>query len=252
VSPQIVTLAERPELAGQLYGAFEGAWPEFMRYDPADTVFDTLAERVYPELTLIALDPAGEMLAKAYSLPFTWPGDPDDGLPAGGYDAVLLGAADDRLAGRTGNLIAAVEITVRPGAQGAGMAGVMLDALRRNAAEQGFSSLVIPVRPTHAHEHPQTPVAEYATWIRDDGLPVDPWLRAQVRAGGRIVGVAPHSMVITGTLDDWRGWTGLPFDTDGPVRVPGALAPVRCDLAAGVAAYVEPNVWVHHRVRPAE
>lgn len=250
--PRIVTLAERPELAGQLYGAFEGAWPEFMRHDAADTVFDTLAERVYPELTLIALGPSGEMLAKAYSLPFTWPGDPDDGLPARGYDAVLLGAADDRLAGRTGNLIAAVEITVRPGAQGAGMAGVMLDALRRNAAEQGFSSLVIPVRPTRAHEYPRTPVAEYATWTRDDGLPVDPWLRTQVRAGGRIVGVAPHSMVITGTLADWRGWTGLPFDTDGPVWVPGALAPVQCDLAAGVATYVEPNVWVHHRVRPAE
>lgn len=250
--PRIVTLAERPELAGQLYGAFEGAWPEFMRHDAADTVFDTLAERVYPELTLIALGPSGEMLAKAYSLPFTWPGDPDDGLPARGYDAVLLGAADDRLAGRTGNLIAAVEITVRPGAQGAGMAGVMLDALRRNAAEQGFSNLVIPVRPTRAHEYPRTPVAEYATWTRDDGLPVDPWLRTQVRAGGRIVGVAPHSMVITGTLADWRGWTGVPFDTDGPVWVPGALAPVQCDLAAGVATYVEPNVWVHHRVRPAE
>jgi GNAT superfamily N-acetyltransferase len=249
VQPQIVSLAERPELADRLYAAFEGAWPEFMRYDAADTVFDTLAERVYPELTLIALDAAGEPLAKAYSLPFTWPGDPDDGLPARGYDAVLLGAADDRLAGRKGNLIAAVEITVRPGAQGAGMAGVMLDALRRNAAEQGFPSLVVPARPTRAHDHPDTPVAEYATWTREDGLPVDPWLRAQVRVGGRIVGVAPHSMVITGTLDDWREWTGLPFDIDGPVRVPGALAPVQCDLAAGVAAYVEPNIWVHHRLR---
>jgi GNAT superfamily N-acetyltransferase len=248
VQPEIVSLAERPELAGRLYSAFEGAWPEFMRHDAADTVFDTLAERVYPELTLIALDPAGELLAKAYSLPFTWPGHPDDGLPARGYDAVLLGAADDRLAGRKGNLIAAVEITVRPGAQGAGMAGVMLDALRRNAADQGFPSLVIPARPTRAHEHPDIPVAEYATWTREDGLPVDPWLRAQVRAGGRIVGVAPQSMVITGTLDDWREWTGLPFDTGGPVRVPGALAPVQCDLAAGVAAYIEPNVWVHHRL----
>jgi hypothetical protein len=74
VQPEIVSLAERPELAGRLYDPFEGAWPEFMRHDAADTVFDTLAERVYPELTLVALDPAGELLAKAYSLPFTWPG----------------------------------------------------------------------------------------------------------------------------------------------------------------------------------
>jgi GNAT superfamily N-acetyltransferase len=249
VDPLIVSLDERPEWAGRLYEAFDGAWPEFMRYDPADVVFDTLAESVYPELTLIALDPAtGEPVAKAYSLPFSWPGDPDAGLPARGYDAVLLGAADDRLAGREGNLLAAVEITVRPAVRGTGLAGVMLHALRRKARERGFPSLVLPARPTRAHDHPDTPVAEYATWTRDDGLPVDPWLRAQVRAGGRIVGMAPHSMVITGTLAEWRRWTGLPFDTDGPVRVPGALAPVRCDVVAGVAAYVEPNVWVHHKL----
>jgi GNAT superfamily N-acetyltransferase len=247
VEPDIVSLAQRPELAGKLYDDFEGAWPRFMRYDAADTVFDTLVEQAYSELTLIAFDPAtGEPVAKAYSLPFTWPGDPDDGLPPSGYDAVLLGAANDRLNGRRGNLLSLVEITVRPSAQGAGLAGTMLGAVRRMAAEQGYPSLVLPVRPTRAHEYPDMPVAEYATWVRGDGLPFDPWLRLHVRAGGRIVGVATHSMVIIGTLAEWRDWTGLPFDTDGPVRVPGALAPVRCDLAAGVGVYVEPNVWVHH------
>ena len=47
---------------------------------------------------------------------------------------------------------------------------------------------------------------------------------------------------------DWRGWTGLPFDTTGPVEVPQALAPVHCDVAQDQAVYVEPNVWVHHRI----
>jgi hypothetical protein len=60
--------------------------------------------------------------------------------------------------------------------------------------------------------------------------------------------MAPYSMVITAGLPDWRDWTGLPFDTDGPVRVPGALAPVRCDVAVDVGVYVEPNVWVHHQL----
>ena len=34
----------------------------------------------------------------------------------------------------------------------------------------------------------------------------------------------------------------------GPVLVPKALAPVHCDVEHGVAAYVEPNVWVVHRI----
>jgi hypothetical protein len=55
-------------------------------------------------------------------------------------------------------------------------------------------------------------------------------------------------MVIPGTPANWREWTGQPFDATGPVRVPQALTPVHCDVEAGHVVYVEPNVWVHHRV----
>jgi hypothetical protein len=58
--------------------------------------------------------------------------------------------------------------------------------------------------------------------------------------------VVPNSTTIAGSLADWRTWTGLPFDASGPVRVPGALVPVHCDVDQDVAVYVEPNVWVHH------
>ena len=67
------------------------------------------------------------------------------------------------------------------------------------------------------------------------------------RFGGRIDKVAPRSMVVPGTLEEWREWTGLPFDETGPVLVPQALVPVHCDLEHEVATYVEPNVWVVHR-----
>lgn len=85
--------------------------------------------------------------------------------------------------------------------------------------------------------------------MRDDGLPVDPWLRVHARLGGRIVAVAPTSMAIPGALDQWREWTDLPFDTAGQVEVPGALAPVHVDIANDHAVDVEPNVWVHHDLR---
>jgi hypothetical protein len=40
-------------------------------------------------------------------------------------------------------------------------------------------------------------------------------------------------MTISGTLAQWREWTGLAFDTDGPVIVEGALSPVLVVLAGG-------------------
>ena len=121
----------------------------------------------------------------------------------------------------------------------------MLAALRDNAGRLGYSELLAPVRPngkTDVHES----MTSYAFRTRDDGLPVDPWLRVHVRAGGVIDRVAPRSMCIPGTVEEWRDWTGLPFDTTGPVEVPGALAPVMCDAEHGVATYVEPNVWIRH------
>ncbi len=89
-------------------------------------------------------------------------------------------------------------------------------------------------------------MARYLLRIRDDGLPTDPWLRVHVRAGGRIVGVAPRSMTVVEPLSSWRAWTGLPFDRPGPVPVPHALVPVYCHPDRDLACYVEPNVWVHH------
>jgi hypothetical protein len=83
---------------------------------------------------------------------------------------------------------------------------------------------------------------------RADGLPHDPWLRVHARAGAEVVAVAPTSMTVAGSLAEWRQWTGLAFDSTGDVEVPGALLPVRCEPQHDFAVYVEPNVWMHHRL----
>jgi hypothetical protein len=44
------------------------------------------------------------------------------------------------------------------------------------------------------------PMTEYGFLTRDDGLPVDPWLRVHVRAGGKIEPVATASMVVAGVV----------------------------------------------------
>ena len=119
-------------------------------------------------------------------------------------------------------------------------------ALRQAVCDAGLEVLDAPVRPTDKHLEPQTSMAEYVGRVRADGLPCDPWLRAHVRAGGEIAGLAPASWVVAGSLGEWRSWTGLPFDLNGPVEVAGGLVPVDCDVAADRAVYVEPNVWVRH------
>src|SRR6266487_3009318 len=205
-------LADRPDLPST-YGEGEDLWPRFMYEDPIGGLYYADNHTAFPEFVMVAVDTAepDRIAARALSVPFTWEGDPDVDLPVDGWDGVIRRAALDRQLGRRGNLVSAV-------------------------------------RPTAKHRHPHMPIAEYAAWSRADGLPYDPWLRVHVRAGGRIVGVCHRAMVIPGTLAEWRSWTGLPFDTSGLVVVPDALVPVHCDTVHEHAAYVEPAVWVHHRL----
>ena len=243
-------VAQRPDLA-PLLGDFS-PWPRFMTQDPVGSVYYADPVAAYPEFVLVAVDRdhPDRLLAKGYSVPFTWDEDPTKSLPEDGWDGVILLSALDRFAGRRGNLVSALEISIRPDLQGTGLSSVMLGAMRDNATALGFTSLVAPVRPNGKHRHPEMSIADYAALRRDDGLPVDAWLRVHVRAGGTIVGACSRAMTIAGSTAQWRDWTGLPFDTTGPVTVPEALIPVYCDVAQDYAVYCEPCVWVHHSLTP--
>jgi hypothetical protein len=71
-------------------------------------------------------------------------------------------------------------------------------------------------------------------------------VRTHLRLGAVVVKVAPCSMVIVGTLAEWRQWTGLAFERSGTAIVPGALSQVHVSLEQDHAVYVEPNLWVRH------
>jgi hypothetical protein len=187
----------------------------------------------------------GELIARGQSVPFTFPTERRPELPDDGWDAVLMWAATDYRRGDRPTVASALEIAIAQAHPGKGLSYQMLDALRDAARKQGLSTLYAPVRP-NGKQDPSLPMATYVERRRPDGLPVDPWLRVHVKAGATVVKIAPASMVIPGSLAQWRAWTGLPFDTEGDVEVPGALTPVHCDPAHDHAVYVEPNVWVRH------
>ena len=238
-------LDERPDLIDRVYEV-DFTWPDFMRRDPVANALYWQVAGAFPHLCAAATDASGAVVATARALAFTL-GLPDRGdLPDGGLDRVTIWAFNDRLAGRTPDTASAVEIVVATAYQGSGLSRRMLAALRNSARGAGLTRLVAPVRPNGKHQFPHMPMSKYITMTRADGLPADPWLRVHVRVGGQILRVAPTSMVMVGSVAQWRAWTGLPFDQSGDVIVPGALVPVHCDMEHDHAVYVEPNVWVEH------
>ncbi|MEI7032432.1 N-acetyltransferase [Streptomyces pratensis] len=244
----ITTLAERPELVDAL-DRMPDTWPGFLLEDLVGWAHFPRIAVEFPQYVLVATDPDGVVVARAYSVPFRLDAPGRGKLPADGWDRLLLWAFSDLRRGRTPDTVGAIEVTVATGQQGRGISGRMLAAMRANAGRLGFHEVVAPVRPSGKHLRPAVPMEEYARLTRpQDGLPEDPWLRVHVRAGGTVDSVAPASMTVSGSLAQWREWTGMPFDADGPVVVPGALVPVHCAPAHGYAVYTEPNVWVRHQV----
>lgn len=244
----ITTIAKRPEYATR-FRELVGLWPRFMMQDP---VADALLWQVlpaFPELQLIATTADGQPVALGRSIPFNLASRSAEGvLPAGGWDQVLTWGMRDHADGNEPDTVSALEISIDERYVGRGLSAKMLAALREAVITAGFRNMVAPVRPNHKHRYPRMPMAEYVRATRADGLPSDPWLRVHVRAGGEVDEIAPTSMVISGSLAEWRDWTGLPFAVTGPVEVPQALVPVHCDVDQDHAVYAEPNVWIRHRL----
>ncbi|MEV0176513.1 N-acetyltransferase [Streptomyces sp. NPDC050803] len=242
---KVASLAQRPEMFERVV-AMESSWPEPVTNDHVGNAHYGRIATELPEYVQFTEDERGEIVAHAYSVPFALAVEGRGTLPARGWDEVLVWAFSDLRHGVRPDTVSAISVTVAPHAQGLGLSGLMLSAMRDNARARGFREVVAPVRPNAKHLEPHTPIEEYARRVRPDGLPHDPWLRVHARAGAVIDSVAPASMTVSGSLEQWRGWTGLPFDTAGDVEVPGALVPVRCEPERGYAVYVEPNVWMRH------
>jgi GNAT superfamily N-acetyltransferase len=244
-SLRIHRLDHRPDLIKRVYEV-DDTWPAFMSKDPVANALYWQVQSAFPQLCAAATDENDTVVATGRAVAFALDSPGRGTLPDGGLDRVMIWAMNDRLTGAQPDIASAVEIAVGREHQGTGLSHRMLRALRDAVRAAGLPRLVAPVRPNAKHRHPRMPMPEYIAMLRDDGLPVDPWLRVHVRAGGRILRTAPTSMVMVGSLAQWREWSGLPFDRTGEVIVPEALVPVHCDVEHDHAVYVEPNVWVEH------
>jgi hypothetical protein len=240
---RVATLAERPDLDTAML-TMEASWPDYIRPEP---MLITWAFERHAQHQLVLLDDDDNVVARAASVPFAWDGDPAS-LPDTGWDEALRQCMLDTYAERELTALCALEIAVVPGKRAQNLSGRTLEALAAHARGCGFTDIVVPVRPSNKHAEPHLSMADYVARTRTDGLPNDPWLRVHVRAGGQILKICPASMTIAGSLAQWRGWTGMPFDTSGLVVVPDALTPVEVSVEHDRAVYIEPNVWVRHRL----
>jgi hypothetical protein len=236
------TTDERPELVDRRTHLVD-TWPAFMLEDPvAHRCWELLYERFGALQHLLVDDETDEVVAEANCVPVNVE---LEALPERGWDDVLeRGTTADEIP----TAVSAISIVIADDRRGTGLSTLCLERMRAGAAEHGYQDLVAPVRPSWKPRYPLVDIDRYVEWRTADGLPFDPWLRVHARAGAEIVRVCHESMTIVGSLSDWEEWAGMAFPESGEYVVPGALTLVSIDLERDRGLYVEPNVWMHHRL----
>jgi GNAT superfamily N-acetyltransferase len=235
----LATFAERPDLAART-SEIPTVWPEFMLHDAVVERYWSLLRTELPQFQLVLYDEARDtVVGEGRTAPFRW-----DGLPAGLDDVLIRAFAED---GVPTALSACVAI-VAPDRRGEGLSGRLIEGMRQLAHEHGLTRFVAPVRPTNKTRYPLTPMERYVQWRRWDGLPFDPWIRVHARLGGELMEVCERSMLISGSVGAWESWTKMAFPESGSYVIDGALVPITIDRDADRGDYVEPNVWMRHRV----
>jgi hypothetical protein len=233
------TYGERPELRGRVDSA--EIWPEYNRHgDTLGRFWGRMLDEL-PDFQFVLVD-GDAVLAEGHTVPIRWDGTLE-GLPAG-----IDGAFERGFAGNEPSTLCAMAVEILPEHQSRRLSVPMLEQMKAIAAREGFETLLAPLRPSWKERYPLTLIERYVAWTREDGLPLDPWLRVHVRIGGEILKPEPESLRITGTVADWEAWTDTAFPESGTYVFPRGLAPLEVDREADEGRYWEPNVWVRHRV----
>ncbi|GAB1422631.1 transferase [Anaerolineales bacterium] len=242
----IKNLNDDPNFSDSAYEISCLVWKDFMQNNDCSGKIWGPMEAEMGENHIVILD--GERhVATANTMPVYWDGDLQH-LPPEGWDWEMTSGWELHQKGEKANTLGAISINIHPDYQGQGLSYEALKQMRLLAQAKGFRQLIAPVRPTFKSLYPLMSMTEYLHWRRPDGLPFDPWLRAHERVGGQIIKEAPFSMTITGSVEEWESWAKMRFPFSGSYYVEGALNPVQIDISSGRGVYIEPNVWVLHRI----
>jgi hypothetical protein len=238
----LYTLAERPDLAPQVDQLAAEAWPPYMLHGNAHhwgLLFDMFAP-----YQLLFCDPVDNLIAVGHTVPFVWDNTIAD-LPATIED-IIVRAEQAHLNAHVPNTFSALAAVVTPKLRGQNLSRAILLEMKALARRNTCNALIAPVRPTMKSIYPLTPMERYVEWKLPDGAPFDPWLRVHWRLGAEALQVAPNTLTVEATINDWEQWTGMAFPESGAYVVPGALQPVVMNCEQDQGRYEDPNIWMRH------
>lgn len=236
------SLKEKPHMRTEINRLSDASWPTFLLHGNISR-WSLLFDR-FPEYQILVLDAEEQLAAVGHTVPIPWNGKSSD-LPSTMEDILIRseGADDGQQAP---DALCAMSAMVSADYRGQNLSTTLIEEMRAVARRYACSALLAPVRPIWKPRYPLIPMAHYVEWTREDGAPVDPWIRVHWRLGAEPLCVAPNTLTVEATIEEWEDWTGETVYGSGQYIIPGALQPVHMDCEQDVGRYEDPNYWMKH------
>jgi len=196
---------------------------------------------------------AGELIGHGVTTGISW-GQEQKTLPDGWQGAVRQSYQDINLDRKPANTHVGLFILIEESSRKHGWAGNVILEMKAVAKKNGITALIIPLRPPSRYkkEYAAMPMSEFASLKREDGQPMDHWIRLHVRLGAKIIGVSNTSHQHAFSLKDFYGQVPVePVTKSGYTLVQhkdGGWYNVYVDLEREFVLINQGCVWVQHPV----
>ncbi|MCK4258834.1 MAG: amino acid adenylation domain-containing protein, partial [Halanaerobiales bacterium] len=241
---QLYTLSQLPEKKDDLDQIHSAAWPEYFIGDKTYLQYWNQIMVEFSKYQVLLLNNKDEVVAVGNVMPIYWDGTVEN-LPEGWDSAVEKGFRDAANNVEPNTLLVLAGV-VGEKYQNQGLGTLIIKAFKTIAHGFNLDQVLIPVRPTGKAQHPEMTFEKWCKEKRSDGLSKDNWIRIHERLGGKVLGIATESQYISGTVEEWKEWTGMKFSQSGEYFTKDSLQSIKIDLSRGIGEYYDPCIWVEH------
>lgn len=238
----------KPSDADAISKLEEACWAPWLR-TPKEQL-ENIATN-FPTTQLLLRDSQGDVAATLTTSRINWDGNPSKLTT---WDEVAGGSVEEGDYSTTyipdGNTICLMSMNVKPDLRGERLAPKLIGGIKIVAEELEIEHVIGPFRPSgygnFKLEHGPTPFGEYCNMRREDGQPIDPWLRSLYRQKMEPLRIENDAMTVEVPLDTFKEYQEA-YRPDKWKEIDKGMW--ECGetgswhIKEDTAIYGEPNIW---------
>ncbi|MBN1799715.1 MAG: GNAT family N-acetyltransferase [Spirochaetales bacterium] len=244
---KIKLLKDDKNLSNKHWEVVKTIWPKIMLNSKVAKKYWNKLEKYFPHYQIFLLNRNNDVIGFSNTIPFYW----DKRimrLPDNGWDWLINKGIDDYEKQLKPNCLGGLQVGISKEYQGKGYSKIIINEVLNICKTNGYRYFAIPIRPTYKYRYPLIPMKKYIKWKMETKI-FDPWLRTHINCGAKIIKICKKSMTFTGSIKDWKEWSGMDIIGNEKYIIEGALKPVSMNVKKNKGVYYDENIWICYEIQ---